>query len=428
FLETQKEIIISATVAGRVLERLKADSPAFKEVFEKRFGQASDREQVAALQAMLAVYSRSGATGGLLGASDIGDSYIINIAANFNRPDLAALLANTVADQYIQRYWEMERSDASSQSQFLNTQAEQARADLQKAEEALRQYEEANSRDLAEILNDEKGGVRVYAQLTEFEAQVGRLDADIARQERVLNELIKRQEYVRELVQHPENLTETDERDLSRKLFLPPDAAIENPSLTTSMNRLNELRLQLMSLQSKFTEEYRPLQDVRDQIKEALTIVADLLEQDLAARETKRVATVEERDSLKKEIGTYQERLKRLAEQKYQYSALTRAVAVADQIYRTRIDEHERARLATNLRPEDQANIRVLDPALAPIAPTRPNKKLNMALGLVLGLALAFGMAFLVDSWDHSIKTVYDAERRLEIPVIAAISKQRTDP
>ena len=73
-------------------------------------------------------------------------------------------------------------------------------------------------------------------------------------------------------------------------------------------------------------------------------------------------------------------------------------------------------------------NVKVLDQAIVPIRPERPQKNLILALALFLGGALGLGLMFLFESLDQSIKTPNDVERLLRIPFLISIPSYIQDP
>ncbi|MFA5787049.1 MAG: polysaccharide biosynthesis tyrosine autokinase [Actinomycetota bacterium] len=68
----------------------------------------------------------------------------------------------------------------------------------------------------------------------------------------------------------------------------------------------------------------------------------------------------------------------------------------------------------------------VVQPAVTPTSPARPNHARNALLGLTLGLALGVGAAFLLDTLDEHIRSKEEAEQNLGVSVIGTIPKVET--
>ena len=66
-------------------------------------------------------------------------------------------------------------------------------------------------------------------------------------------------------------------------------------------------------------------------------------------------------------------------------------------------------------------NDSILDRAITPQSPSRPNKRLNFAIGLVLSLLIGIGVALLVDLLDNTVKNRLDVEGVLGVPYLGAI-------
>ena len=65
--------------------------------------------------------------------------------------------------------------------------------------------------------------------------------------------------------------------------------------------------------------------------------------------------------------------------------------------------------------------VEILDKAVPGARPVRPNKPLNIALGIIIGLVVGVGLAFFIEYLDTSVKTIDDVERALQSPVLGVI-------
>lgn len=68
-------------------------------------------------------------------------------------------------------------------------------------------------------------------------------------------------------------------------------------------------------------------------------------------------------------------------------------------------------------------NVNIVDHAVVPTSPVKPNKKLNIIIAGVVGFMVAIGLVFLLEFLDRTIKSGDDVKRYLELPVLGAIPK-----
>jgi len=84
------------------------------------------------------------------------------------------------------------------------------------------------------------------------------------------------------------------------------------------------------------------------------------------------------------------------------------------------LEKYQEARINEVMELGD---IRIIDKALAPDVPIKPNQKLNLAIGGVLGVMLGVMLVFFMEYLDNTIKTADDIERHLGLPVLGLIPK-----
>jgi len=66
-------------------------------------------------------------------------------------------------------------------------------------------------------------------------------------------------------------------------------------------------------------------------------------------------------------------------------------------------------------------SVSIVDTAVTPDKPVKPNKQLNVMIAFVVGLMAAVGVVFLLEYLDNTIKTTADVEKLLGIPVLGVI-------
>jgi len=66
-------------------------------------------------------------------------------------------------------------------------------------------------------------------------------------------------------------------------------------------------------------------------------------------------------------------------------------------------------------------SVSIVDTAVTPDKPVKPNKTLNVLIAFVVGLMASVGLVFLLEYMDNTVRTLSDVERLLGIPVLGII-------
>lgn len=66
-------------------------------------------------------------------------------------------------------------------------------------------------------------------------------------------------------------------------------------------------------------------------------------------------------------------------------------------------------------------SVSIIDTAVIPNKPIKPNKTLNVLIAFVVGLMASVGLIFLLEYMDNTVKTSSDVEKLLGIPVLGII-------
>ena len=72
-------------------------------------------------------------------------------------------------------------------------------------------------------------------------------------------------------------------------------------------------------------------------------------------------------------------------------------------------------------------DIQVIDKAILPQNPIKPNKMMNVLIAAVLGMMIGLFVVFLIEYLDNKIKTAQDIEKHLGLSVIGVIPNEDID-
>lgn len=144
------------------------------------------------------------------------------------------------------------------------------------------------------------------------------------------------------------------------------------------------------------------------------------LQERLADLEKKYTAQHPEVVKIKHQIAATEAELKALPADEIELARLTREVRVNEDLYNMLNRQLKEAQVKEADRFEP---VSIVNLAIIPTAPIRPNKPLNMSLGGILGLILGIGLALVAENLDTSIGTIEEVESYLNISVIGVIPR-----
>jgi succinoglycan biosynthesis transport protein ExoP len=166
-----------------------------------------------------------------------------------------------------------------------------------------------------------------------------------------------------------------------------------NARITSLENEIVKSELDLIGLKSKYTDLHPQVISLKRKLAKS--------RQDLSSAIAELAA--EQKELSGKEI--------RLAQ-------LKRNVAMNQDIYQMFNTKHEEARI---LEAEKAEDVSIIEKAMIPSAPIKPNKNLNMIIGIFSGLLIGLIMAFVSESLDTTIGRIDDIEELLKVPVLGII-------
>jgi tyrosine-protein kinase Etk/Wzc len=123
--------------------------------------------------------------------------------------------------------------------------------------------------------------------------------------------------------------------------------------------------------------------------------------------------------ALKSDMGSIQERIKGLPAIQQEAVRMERDVKVNTELYQSLLNNALQLRL---VKEGKIGNVRVLDEAVVPSQPVKPNRKVIMAAALALGLFLGIVAAFIRSSFvEQRLRDPHEVEADTGLPVFSTI-------
>ena len=392
FYPTQYKLLESRGLAERVVRRLQLyDDPAFNpgwarwsqsgeatpDLDQARLGRLGER-----LQAALQI-------------SPIKNTQLVAVSYRSASPDLAARVANGVADAFIDWGIETRTETVGAASDFIGEQIEGLKREIQDKEARLQAY--SRRTDIVAIDPESNPTLQKLAALNQD--YMNAISVRIEKEARY-NEVLQSPE---ESVADPLSggLVSTLRRELLQA----------EQEYATKLNVYKPDMPQMTELKSKIDETRQHLASVVDEMAEQARKSARAEYQTALRRE----------ESLERELEKAKNETIEMGSAAVEYNNLRMEIATRRQLLDELLQRQSETAVSSRLQATKQSNVRVVDRALVPGGPYRPSLKKDLAMSLALGLFLGVGCVFLLEYLDRTLKSAEEAERLLGLPVLAVI-------
>jgi polysaccharide chain length determinant protein (PEP-CTERM system associated) len=347
--------------------------------------------------------------------SDISGFYVFFTADN---PRDAQQVCAEITSMLLEENLELRQEVARSTTAFLALQLEQAKNHL---DELDSKFSEFKIKHLGRLPGDLGSNLQI---LTALESQ---LDASTQTLGRVLQD----KSYAETL--------------LSQELAA-WKASLASPTLPPLRQELINLKSHLVVLQSRYSEDHPDVAKTEHEIAE-LTKKVDQINSDpddnpapenankkleppeirMLRQQIRHADSIVERTTLGQQrlqarIEQYQSQLAVSPEVEDEYKQLTRDNATAHDIYNSLLADKNSAEMQTEMERKQQGEqLRLLDPATYPGAPSYPVRTTFALYGLGAGLGLGLSVALWLELQDKSIRNEGDVLAAVELPMLGSV-------
>ena len=428
-INSEIEILKSRSLAEKVVlmmgptvlyEKLKDSEPGFIASILKRLGDllASDRkEKLTALQRR--TLNLDLATSMFLKNLDIEcikKSNVVRITFKHHDRRLAAMVVNNLVDIYLDEHLAIHKRPESHL--FFQEQADHLRDKLHHAEGQLKDLKEKHN-----ITSLEQEREILLTQASALRAERNRtLSQEVETEKRI-------REYRRQLSAIPKTIAQDEVVDQNQTLINVLEA------------RLVELELEEKELRTKYTDQSRLVQNVREEIRilqeklaahkqksygrkrSGMNPTYQNLQQELYHNEAELTAIAARSQTQKKQLNEYMQKIAELNQIEVQINHLKNQVEVNRQNYKLYLAKFEESRISDAMDAHKITNVSLIEAASPPIKPVSPRVIVNLLIGIFLGAIGGLGLAFTREFLDDSFRRPEDVEEYLNLPVLASIPK-----
>lgn len=411
FYQTQYELLRSKSLARDVIDELDLESYLKGDVLEKAFWEEESMEDTTnkedlfpaqLLNSFLSTLNEkfnnkeyTSKLGDLplevlflsnLTVEPVKSSRLVTVHYDSIDPQLSTLIANTLAEKYIDMNLNKRVEAATYAEKFLKEQLLQAKSKLQESEENLVKY--AKEKDI--INTDEKQNldsqtiVALNQALTEAEKDRIEIESNY------------------EQLKSKESITRLQ----------------ENVVIQT----LKETRAKLQSEYQEKLGIYKPAYPTMIQLKQRIDEINSQIKEEIEsennALKADYLAAKQKENEIKNKLEQQKQRFLSFKDKSIQYNTLSREVETNRELYEGLLQRLKEVGVAGSIGSN---NITIVDRASVPFSKHKPNTNLNMILGLILGLFAGVITALLLEFINNTIKSSSDIESLLKTSTLGII-------
>ena len=299
------------------------------------------------------------------------NTYLLQLSYRSPDPDLAANVANAVADSYIQHTYNIRFRASAGLSAFMEKQMEELRAKMERSSAALAQFE----KDLSVINPEEKTSI-LSARLLQLNTEFTNAQAERVRKQAGF-----------------ENVR-TGSLEAAQ-------ASTQGEQLRKLADRVDEVREKFAVIRVQYGASH-------PEYKKAASQVAELERQfdALKANITQRVnlefqESVNRENMLRRAVAETKAEFDRINARSFEYKALKQEADTDKGLYEELVRKIKEAGINSSFQ---NSAIRLADSARPPIKPVFPDLRLNAVLAFLFSTLLGIGAAVLADVLDNTVR------------------------
>ena len=334
-------------------------------------------------------------------------------------PKVVRDVTNLLAGIFIEDSLSNKAGEAGAAVEFLQGQLEVYRLKLEEAEAALRSFEERNVDQLP-----------------------SNRTAQLSRVEQLRATLIEVQNSHRQA---------TIQRDLLRQQSMPAGETYEEGAAIPGLMVPNPLQAQIREREARLRQL---LVDYSETYPDVVALKAEIagLQEELAKNPmvpagqvvTQRQPSVQDalslgqlqqleiqvgalatrEQQLTQELARYERRVQSIPEVEQELARLRRDYDVNNDIYNNFLRRLEEAKVSKELEVSKKGEVfRILQAAVLPLTPARPDRLLTILLGVAAGLGLNALLVFLLAQQDTSFQSADEVKKFLGLKVLAGVPR-----
>ena len=409
FLRKHQAFILSRDVVSRALARLDGATTPERIKSQAKLIRQTQQERLKRQIKHIKVTTTSG--------ENLSNSEIFYINVEFpDDPRGAQKLAEDIALEYRVKFDTLQQAPISQSTVILEAEVSALKDRLDLANKAFTKFIATDLKgDLVALRSITSAGspLSIAGVAATFDQESKILQANLSEKNALKAQLDK--EFAR-----VGQLSDLGPLDTANIPVIPEKLLKDNLPIAALAQKLTELRLKAIELETRYTPDFRQRQNIAQEIRNTSKLLVDNLARVSVALSQDIIASKARLTKLQQILQSDRNRMKELSGMSVKHERLRADRESARKEYLSKRDQLARAKTAEAVA-KTQVSLKQFDSASLPDKPIRPILWINTAVGAMVALLLALGYAFIADFYDHRFKTVEQVEEYLDLPVLGSV-------
>jgi len=414
YTQTQYEILKSRNLAERVVRRLRLHQhPAYlpnEKEREKpwynidltRLWPASEKEPPLQLSQAerdeQAIQLITGAIAGGLKVSPVEYSYVVYLSYESTDRKLAAEIVNAIAEEFINSNLENRLSGTLQATDWLDTRLADLKENLRLSEQALQ-------------------GFRDREGLVDIEGVTGLGGSELQALSQRLGEARKTRIEAQNIKEDVQGMSDASTEEL---MTIP--AVLQHQLIRDLKREQSAAERKVAELGKRYGPKHPKMIAARSDLSTANDDLAAEVRKVVSGISREYEVALRNEQQLQSGWEARKSEMQDFNRVEFQLQELQREVETNRKLYDIFFT---RIKSVSETGGFERPHARIVDRALTPTSPVKPNKQLSVMLAFILGVLLGCGIAILLDILDNTVKSPDDVQDKLGSPLLGTLPKQK---
>lgn len=402
FFKTQQDIMFSNNVASKVINRLKLkEHPDFRQnagLFsfiglgnnDKNSAGEAEKEDFVP-KSLIKKFQKK------MKFVRKESSEIANLSYVSKDPQLSADIANSIAEAFIDVGLETQLDEINQSRRWLRNNLDTLREKLAISEEKLREYKEKEG-----LVDSKSFAAQTTGKLGNLTTELVKAKAKRAQAEVMYNQVRAAEK--------------------SGKGYGSLAAVLNNTLIQALKQEQSKLQRKVSELSGRYLDKHPKMVAAKADLREAtsrvnleIAKVVDAIKRDYQA------ASAQEKE-ISRFINDQKKEMRALSSKSSVLTKLEREVQTNKELYDTFLKRLKETNVSGF---NSKTRVHIIDTAVAPEKPYKPQKPQLLSVALLLGLFAGISLAFLREHLDNTFNLPEDVEDKLKLPVLGMLPRLR---